>query len=814
MRFNRRIFLQQAGLAMLTLGVTETWLSSLNDDSWLAPWVKQHYQTLAQPTARKLALLVGINDYPRNLNLKGSITDVELQQELLIHRFGFKSSDILVLKGQQATREEIEKTFIEHLVEQAIPGDVIVFHFSGYGSQVKVPQPLIQQELKTNDSLQPTYKLANSLIPIDGIFPTKGTAAGNDLLEDTLLLLARSLATDKVTMVLDTSYQSIGNVLQDGLRVRSFPNPPTERPSSEELAFQEKLKTRINSSRQPLKMKGNGLSMPGIMLKATGGNQIATEVQWNGFSAGLFTYALTQHLWQVTPASTVYFSLRRTAETVESIMGEGQQPQLLGTRKKSPLTYFLLPKSPRGAAGVITKVEDNGKTALISLLGLPAILLEHYGVHSLLTIKESTTAKTIGQNSAISTSTEVSSAQMQLQIRSREGLSVKANLVNQLVSNVGQLREGQLVEEHIRVLPHNLGLTVALSADLTRIERVDATSALANIGVVSSVVTAGEQAADCLLDKGNKDDSKAVDQTQPNSEVDLSEDNQIFLPRENGYGLFTIGGVSIPNTEGVENEAIKSAANRLAPKLETLLAAKLCRLTVNEGSSRLAIKATLETIESKNQQKPQPLIVRETGYREKMSGVISSPVKDIQLLSSSTNNSAELTHLPIGSKVQYRLENYSDRSVYLMLIGLDSNGNAIILYSPDSDSQSTSFGHQSTLKHRCISPGETLIIPQPSSSLDWIVSGPVGLAEIHLICSQTPFLKTLEALSTMKHPKGEGERVVDLLNPLEIVQALLQDLHTASAVSSEIIGSVSDSYTLDVNVWATLPFIYQVKSIV
>ena len=56
-------------------------------------WAADSYaQNLAKTTRRKLALLVGINQYAaRNewLPLNGCITDVELQRELLIHRFSF-----------------------------------------------------------------------------------------------------------------------------------------------------------------------------------------------------------------------------------------------------------------------------------------------------------------------------------------------------------------------------------------------------------------------------------------------------------------------------------------------------------------------------------------------------------------------------------------------------------------------------------------------------------------------------------------------------------------------------------------------------
>ncbi|NJK36244.1 MAG: caspase family protein [Oscillatoriales cyanobacterium SM2_2_1] len=95
------------------------------------------FQGMGQKATRRLALLIGINRYEaRNewLPLNGCLTDVELQKELLIHRFGFKPADILTLTDHQATRQGIETAILEHLVAQAMPDDWVVVHFSGHGT--------------------------------------------------------------------------------------------------------------------------------------------------------------------------------------------------------------------------------------------------------------------------------------------------------------------------------------------------------------------------------------------------------------------------------------------------------------------------------------------------------------------------------------------------------------------------------------------------------------------------------------------------------------------------------------------------------
>jgi hypothetical protein len=750
MGLKRRTFLQQAGLTLVALGVSETVLSLLGEKSLAMPLLDRYFQVLAEPSGRKLALLVGVNQYPRGTALSGCVTDVELQRELLIHRFGFKASDILTLTDSQATRENIETAFIEHLTEQAQAGDAVVFHFSGYGSRVKLGEAsLTDKELR----------LENSLVPFDGILPSKGTPIANELLQETLILLLRSLATDRVTTILDTSHTASGLTLQGNLRVRSSPNPPASNPNPDELAFQEQLLLRLKSSREQTRKQASLNQLPGLVITAAGPSEIATEAQWNGFSAGLFTYALTQHLWQATPATTVQVTVSRTAGTVNQLVGKEQQPRVIGQKslEQPMLAYYLPPDPSIGADGVITLVEENGKSAQLWLAGLPAKVLEYYGNNSLLEVVAATGATT--------------EKSLQLQMRSKEGLTAKARLVEITPVDNSQLQVGQLVQEAIRVLPRNLGLTIALDTNLERIERVDATSAFANIPTVSSVVVAGEQPADYLF---GKPQAEATDAS-------------------GGYGLFYLAHKPIPNTTGEVFEAVKSAVNRLTPQLKTLLAAKLLRLTANEGSSRLGIRASLEIINHPN---PTTTVVmqRET---------LRASLQSTGITDQPTNGQGGIPTIPIASRVRYTLENHSDAKVYFLLLGIDSSGSAIALYK-------TQAKNKSSFTEAVIEPGETLTIPQSATANYWTVPSPSGLSEIQLICSRVPFTKAISTLEASRPPKSEGEQFGDVLNPLDVAQSLLQDLHQASTNTPDSISTIADTYALNVNTWATLSFIYQV----
>lgn len=818
MGLNRRSFLQRAGLALAALGVSETALSLLGDKSFAVPLLDRYYQALAQPSRRKLALLVGINQYPRGTqtrslpSLQGCVTDVELQRELLIHRFGFHPSDILTLTDSQATRQNIETAFLEHLTDQAAAGDVVLFHFSGCGSRVRIgaeekelrtelgadesslsPQSTLREGESVEAAKQPaptTFSTQNSLVPVDGGLLTKGAPA-NDLLEETLLLLLRSLPTDQVTTVLDTSYTNADTLLQGNLRIRSALQPLAEQASAEELAFQEQLLLRLKSSREQLNKQHKPGQMPGIVLAAAGPSQLAVEAPWGGFSAGLFTYALTQHLWQATPPTTVQVSFSRAAGVVEQVAGK-QQPQLSGQKSNQPSWLPYQPEISIGADGVVTAVEEGGKTVHLWLAGLPAPVLEYYGANSLLSASLPISETQTPDSNATG---EVSSipAQLQLYIRSKEGLTAKARVIG--TADTSSLQVGQLVHESVRVLPKNIGLTIALDAGLERIERVDATSAFANVRSVSSVVTAGEQPADYLFGKVQTPDSVG------------------------GYGLFSRGRDLIPNSVGEAGEAVKAAVNRLVPTLRTLLTAKLLRLTVNEGSSRLGVGATLEMIYPAQ----KVLLKRETLRRTGDAVVDSNPKPDDSRLDNSEIASeGSIPTIPIGSRIQYRVQNYSDRPIYLMLIGVDSSGSGVALYPLQFPQIGDDPDAKLMVKELVVEAGATLIVPQPSASFELTIHGPSGLEESLLICSSAPFTQTLATVASIRGPKGEG--VGELFKPLSVAQAVLQDLHQAStlgkrhegegeaiaSVPAETIGISSDSYALDVKNWATLSFIYQV----
>jgi Caspase domain len=89
--------------------------------------------------AKKLALLVGIDKYKAVNGLSGCVADVRNMEGLLRGCFEFPEDSIRVLTNEQATHTGIIQAFKDHLIGRAETDAVIVFHYSGHGSQMNDP---------------------------------------------------------------------------------------------------------------------------------------------------------------------------------------------------------------------------------------------------------------------------------------------------------------------------------------------------------------------------------------------------------------------------------------------------------------------------------------------------------------------------------------------------------------------------------------------------------------------------------------------------------------------------------------------------
>lgn len=119
-------------------------------------------------TPRKLALLIGINDYTASHlsairapapgrewpNLAGAVNDTVALRELLVLLRGFDAGDIVTLNDQAATRAAILAA-ANRLAATAAKDDVVFVYFAGHGSQVR------------NSDSDELDKLDEAIVPAD-----------------------------------------------------------------------------------------------------------------------------------------------------------------------------------------------------------------------------------------------------------------------------------------------------------------------------------------------------------------------------------------------------------------------------------------------------------------------------------------------------------------------------------------------------------------------------------------------------------------------------------------------------------------------
>jgi len=340
-----------AGSTLATLG-----LNSFN----LLPKFDRYGKVLAQSTPRKLALLVGINQY-KNDPLNGCVNDVIMQEMLLIHRFGFNPKDIVILTDKQATRQGILEAFEEHLIQQAKPGDVAVFHYSGHGSRVLDPNPIIgKSPIVDGTGLNGTFVPVDSSLPAG--YPNVGGVV-NDIMGHTLFLLMSAIQTEYFTAVLDSCFSGLKT---RDFKVRSRDGGEKIEVSPQEKAYQQQWLSRLDMSPEEFVQGYQKGVARGVVLASAQPNELAKDMKILDFHVGIFSYLLTQYLWQNTgtPKSAIAYINEQIPQRLRQ--NPLYEVKIDSGYENDPM-YFVQNQSPVANA-VVMKTEGN--QAQIWLRGL------------------------------------------------------------------------------------------------------------------------------------------------------------------------------------------------------------------------------------------------------------------------------------------------------------------------------------------------------------------------------------------------------------------------------------------------------------
>lgn len=295
---------------------------------------------------RKRALLVGVNKYP-NLpaysQLRGCVNDVRVMKALLEDLFQFPPENVNVLTDEEATEQRIRDA-MEKLVAECERDDIVVFHFSGHGSQMaaKGEKPRgYDESIMPHDSGRMNASFPTQVEPRD-IRDTE--------IREWLVRLSRK--TPHATLIFDSCHsgsitRSASDADETGTILRWIPPDPLPVGANVTDAG-ERGTARETAPRDWLPPGGSY-----VLLAACAAEQGAYELEHvkDGASQrnGALTFFLAEELGQAVGPNTYLDIWERVADKVTSRFTK-QTPHLEGRRDMlvfgvedfAPMRYLLV----------------------------------------------------------------------------------------------------------------------------------------------------------------------------------------------------------------------------------------------------------------------------------------------------------------------------------------------------------------------------------------------------------------------------------------------------------------------------------------
>jgi hypothetical protein len=285
------------------------------------------------PGRNKRALLIGVNEYP-NLpdcsQLRGCVNDARVMERVLTTTFKFPPENIKVLLNEAATEKSIREA-MERLIEDCVEGDVVVFHYSGHGSQLAA---LGDKPRGYDESIMPydSGRMNNPAFPRQ-IEPRD---IRDTEIQDWLSRLTQK--TPHVTLIFDSCHSgSITRFGSDseeaGTKLRWIPPDPLpeRKVSPADLVEGRGLDREVSSSGWLPQ------SDRYTLLAACAAEQGAFECDHAGERYGAFTLFLTREIEQEINQAAHEITYRDIWERVSVKVNEQfqrQTPQLEGARDR------------------------------------------------------------------------------------------------------------------------------------------------------------------------------------------------------------------------------------------------------------------------------------------------------------------------------------------------------------------------------------------------------------------------------------------------------------------------------------------------
>ncbi len=310
------------------------------------------------PARGRRALLIGIDRYanlPAPFNrLNGCVNDAKAMGLTLRDQFGFAPADIETLLDDQARRDDILAGF-DRLVDRTAPGDLVVVHYSGHGSQVP--------DLEGDE----TDGLDETIVPNDSGRVNK---PNRDITDDEIYERLRKLSakTDAITLIFDCCHS--GTITRDAFgELSRWVEPDLRKPgesgrpemsvSAEAIAELKRASGVEGGSRDVGPTGFLPLDASYVLIAGCTDEERSFEYRVNDAGGdvrhGALTYFLLQEIAKATPGTT-YRDVYEQASARVTATYSNQHPQiegaadreLFGTRVFEPMRHVLVTAAKPG----------------------------------------------------------------------------------------------------------------------------------------------------------------------------------------------------------------------------------------------------------------------------------------------------------------------------------------------------------------------------------------------------------------------------------------------------------------------------------
>ncbi len=270
---------------------------------------------------QKWALLIGIDHYPNFAprgQLSGCVNDIQVMRQVLETSFNFPESHVVSLTNEQATREGMLAAMKE-LVARIGKDDIVVFHYSGHGSQMT--------DLEGDE----TDGLDETIVPYDS---GRAPHPNRDIKDDEIYLWLKDLTakTSAATLIFDCCHS--GTIVRDDFGgevrwVEADLRPADQLPPS---PIPPAFRDALDGGRDVGPSGWLPLGEKYVLISGCSREERACEVEEPaGVCHGALTFFLSQALRTAESGTTYRDVFEALAPRVSSRFPD-QHPQLEGAR--------------------------------------------------------------------------------------------------------------------------------------------------------------------------------------------------------------------------------------------------------------------------------------------------------------------------------------------------------------------------------------------------------------------------------------------------------------------------------------------------